>query len=205
MVLVIIKLIPLVIVGKGGIKMFAGHFGVAAAVKGKAHSLPLWSLIISSQLLDIVFFPLYLMGIEKFGAPIQGGRGTVIHAEFSHSLIGAVLLSILAGLLAKKLWGKNSGFVIALVTFSHWIIDLIVHVPDLPILPGNLGGFDYLGFGLWQYPMISILLEGLLILVGAITYIWYVYQHSGSKWSQKSVLNASFVAVFLTLSFIFGV
>ncbi|MBO2536869.1 permease [Rummeliibacillus suwonensis] len=185
--------------------MFAGHFGIAAAAKGKANRLPLWSLIVSSQLLDIVFLLLFLMGIEGFGATIEGGKGTVIRAEYSHSLLNAILLSVVAGYLASRRWGKNSGIVIGSVTFSHWILDLIVHVPDLPILPGNIGNFQYLGFGLWQYPFISMLLEGLIVLVGAIIYIRYVYKNSERKWSRKGLLNISLVAAFLTLSFVFSV
>lgn len=39
--------------------MFAGHFGLAAAVKAKAPEVPLWVLMLSTQLPDIVFVPLY--------------------------------------------------------------------------------------------------------------------------------------------------
>lgn len=185
--------------------MFAGHFGVAAVVKGKAKNLPLWSLIVSSQLLDIVFVPLSLIGLEGFGNQIEGGRGTVIYAEYSHSLLGAILLSIIAGVVATRYLGKQSGMVIGYVTFSHWIIDLIVHVPDLPILPGNLGDFPYLGFGFWQFPMLSLFLEGLLIIIGAFVYFRYAYRLSGEKRNSKGILKGSLMALLLIVSFVFGI
>ncbi len=50
---------------------------------------------------------------------------------------------------------------------SHWILDLIVHRPDLPILPGNAGNLPLLGFGLWQLPIASIIVELGLALAGA--------------------------------------
>ena len=39
--------------------MFAGHFGLAAVVKAKSPKLPLWALMVSSQLLDIIFAAVY--------------------------------------------------------------------------------------------------------------------------------------------------
>ncbi len=36
--------------------MFAGHFGLAAVVKAKSPKLPLWALMVSTQLLDVIFF-----------------------------------------------------------------------------------------------------------------------------------------------------
>ena len=61
---------------------------------------------------------------------------------------------------------------IAGVVFSHWILDLIVHRPDLPILPGNFGNLPLLGFGLWQYPTVSAIVELTLVIGG----IWFYYQ-----------------------------
>jgi hypothetical protein len=60
--------------------------------------------------------------------------------------------------------------VIGAVVFSHWILDLIVHRPDLPILPGNAGNLPLLGFGLWQFPVISALLELAIVLAGVYLY-----------------------------------
>jgi len=59
---------------------------------------------------------------------------------------------------------------IGLVAFSHWILDVIVHRPDLPILPGNVGGLPLLGLGLWRFPTVSAFVELALVLVGAYLY-----------------------------------
>jgi hypothetical protein len=58
---------------------------------------------------------------------------------FSHSLLGAVVLSIVVFLLTRKV-----GF--ALATLSHFFGDLPFHVPDLTIA----GGVVKYGFGLWN-------------------------------------------------------
>nr|WP_106781207.1 permease [Lysinibacillus timonensis] len=184
--------------------MFAGHFGIAAAVKIVTKNLPVWSLIVSTQLLDIVFLPLTFVGLETIGDPIAGGRGTVIHAEYSHSLLGAVLLSFLAGALARRLWGWKNGVIIGLVTFSHWIIDFIVHVPDLPVLPGNFGNLPYLGLGLWQSTEGSIVIEVILLIIGGLLYLVYTVQKMKKKWNIKYLLQGILMILFLALSLAIG-
>ena len=154
--------------------MVAGHFGLAAGVKSGAPSAPLWALMLATQWLDVFFVPLYLMGIETIDAvdlahPNAYGGG-IIHAIYTHSLVGALVLSAVAGGLAWSRWGQRVGVVIGGVAFSHWLLDLIVHRADLPILPGNAGGLPELGFGLWRYPVVSALVELALVLVGAYLY-----------------------------------
>jgi len=151
--------------------MFAGHFGLAAVVKAKQPSIPLWALMVSTQLLDILFVPLVLMNIETIEPIGKGGYGEgIIHANYTHSLVGALIIAIVAGSLAWRAWGRKGGLVIAAVVFSHWILDLLVHRADLPILPGNLGNLPLLGFGLWAFPVVSIVMESILIVVGGALY-----------------------------------
>ncbi len=182
--------------------MFAGHFGIAATVKSKTPELPLWSLIVSSQLLDIAFIPFNLAGLEKIVPLGDGGYGNVmIYAFYTHSLIGALLLSIIAALLAGRLWGKVSGLITGAVVFSHWILDLIVHRPDMPILPGNFGGLPLLGFGLWESVPASMFFELLIIAVGATFYFRFVLKRPDVKSKGKSLAAGWTMIVFLLLSF----
>ena len=154
--------------------MIAGHYGLAAGVKSYAPRLPLWALMLSTFLLDVVFIFLNIAGLEYI-APADPARGSsygnaLIHASYTHSLLGALLIAAIAGVLAGWRWGRRGGAVIAAVVFSHWILDLLVHRPDLPILPGNAGNLPLLGFGLWQVPIISALAELALVLAGAYLY-----------------------------------
>lgn len=153
--------------------MIAGHFGFAAIVKGRETATPLWILMLAAVWLDIVFIPLFLFGIETIH-PVAGARlgyGTgIIYADYTHSLVGALALSFLLGAVGGVFWGRRSALVIALVSFSHWVLDLVVHRADMPILPGNLGNLLRLGFGLWRYPAISASLELALVLLGAWMY-----------------------------------
>lgn len=153
--------------------MTAGHFGLAALVKSKEIKVPLWALMLSTYLLDVVFIVLAGFGIESFAPiyPAHPAYGQVaIHAYYSHSLVGALVIAIIAGALARWAWGHRAGWVITVVVFSHWILDLIVHRPDLPILPANAGNLPLLGFGVWQMPAASAFIELVVAVGGAYMY-----------------------------------
>lgn len=153
--------------------MIAGHFGLAAGVKDAEPRAPLWALMLATVWLDILFVPLLLAGVEAI-EPVPGTNGgygqVIIHADYTHSLVGAALLAALFGLVAAGAWGRRIGVVLGAVVFSHWLLDLIVHRGDMPILPANAGDLPRLGFGLWQYPLASILLELAIVIVGAYLY-----------------------------------
>jgi hypothetical protein len=153
--------------------VIAGHFGLAAGVKSAERSVPLWALMLATAWLDVVFIPLFAAGIETIEpAPgTAGGYGAgIIHANYTHSLVGAALLSLVFGAAFGWGWGRRAGTVLGLVAFSHWLLDLLVHRADLPILPGNAGGLPTLGFGAWRYPALSIVMELALVVAGAALY-----------------------------------
>ncbi|HEY2071421.1 MAG TPA: hypothetical protein VGG48_17820 [Rhizomicrobium sp.] len=123
--------------------------------------------------LDVVFVPLFLTGIETVEPAEKGHTGygaSIIHADYTHSVVGMIVLSVLLGALAGAFWGRRSGIVIGLVSASHWLLDLLVHRTDMPILPGNIGNLPRLGLGLWRYPLASAGIELALVLLGAWLY-----------------------------------
>src|SRR5215213_1283802 len=146
-------------------KLITGHFGLAADAKSLDRRAPLWSLMLATEWLDVVFAPLLLLGIETIDSPPGGGYGTsVIHADYTHSLLGALVLSAAFGAVAWWRWDRRLGLLLGGVAFSHWVLDLIVHRGDLPILPANAGELPLLGFGLWKVPAASIALEVALLV-----------------------------------------
>lgn len=183
--------------------MFAGHFGLAAAVKAKSPEVPLWALMLSTQLLDVVFVPLYLTGLETIEPAGGSGYGeSIIHADYSHSLTGALLLTLLAGLMAFRSWGKRGGLIVGATVFSHWLLDLLVHRADMPLLPGNLGHLPTLGLGLWQFPLVSMFVELLLIAVGFIMYDRSISPGTERKNIVLSIAARSAMGIFLVLALI---
>ncbi|GAB6931076.1 permease [Paenibacillus sp. JCM 10914] len=168
--------------------MFAGHFGLAAGVKAKVPEVPLWALMLGTQLLDVAFVPLLIAGVETIDDKHGGGYGgAIIHADYTHSLFGTMIIALLAGLLARRLWGKRAGFTIGAVVFSHWILDLIMHRADMPLLPGNIGDLPLLGLGAWEYKSLSIGLEVALLVVGFSMYLFSMLK--GQKERTENLLT----------------
>ncbi|GAA3212797.1 permease [Nonomuraea helvata] len=179
--------------------MFVGHFGLAAAVKATQSRVPLWSLMLATQFLDVIFVVLYLAGgIESFQAVAPGTYGeALIDARYTHSLLGALLLSALYGSLSAWRWGRRTGWVLGAVVFSHWLLDLLVHRADLPLLPGNAGGLPLLGLGLWQVPWATAVVEGVLLVAGAVLYFRSVRQRAASTW--RAIVSGGVMALLLVL------
>ena len=162
--------------------MITGHFGLAAGSKAAEPAAPLWALMLATMWLDVVFAPLYAMNVETIEMLGTGGYGkSVIHADYTHSLVGALILSAIAAALAAWRWGRRAGLVLGTVAFSHWILDLVVHRADMPLLPGNAGDLPLLGFGLWKVPVASILVEAALLLGGTYLYWRAARQHTSGR------------------------
>ena len=151
--------------------MIAGHFGFAALVKSRETAVPLWALMLATVWLDVVFVPLFLAGVETIDPSAGGGYGgNIIHADYTHSLLGALLLSALWGAAFYWRLGSRSACVLGFVAFSHWLLDLLVHRADMPLLPGNIGDFPMFGLGLWQYRGVVAVLELALVVLGTWLY-----------------------------------
>ena len=184
--------------------MIAGHFGFAAAVKSREPQVPLWSLMLACQWMDVVFVPLFALGIERIvpvaGAGPQMGYGQgVIYADYTHSLLGALVLAAGYGLVSAWRWGRRNGVVLAAVVFSHWALDLVVHRADMPILPGNAGNFPRLGLGLWSAPAAAALVELALVLVGAYLY-WRAASKALRDAGERSTMRATRLAALVLVS-----
>jgi hypothetical protein len=190
--------------------MIAGHFGFAAIVKSREPEAPLWALMLATVWLDIVFVPLFLMHVETTETVEGTGfvyGGNIIHATYTHSLVGAVVLSALLGTIISRFWGKRVGIVVGLVSFSHWLLDLVVHRSDMPMLPGAIGNLPQFGFGLWRIPTASIVVELALVLIGAWTY-WRASRTVAIKDGRGAILAAtvsSLIAVFGVLVLVLDV
>ena len=160
--------------------MLAGYFGLAAIVKSRQPQLPLWALMLSAGLLDVVFVILYFAGTESYRlVPGASGDYRMFTADYSHSLVGALAISLVALIITWIFWGRRNGVVIGAVVFSHWILDFIMQKDDLAILPGDKAGL-HVGLGLSTIPWAAIAVELVLALVGT-----YLYYHASMRMAVK--------------------
>ena len=176
--------------------MVAGHFGFAAIVKSREKAAPLWALMLATVWLDIVFMPLFLTHRESVQPIHPGYGGMIIHANYTHSIVGMLALSPLLGAMFLPKLGRRVASVIALVSASHWVLDLVVHRADMPVFPGNFGKLPYLGFGLWNRPAVAACAELLLVLAGAFMY-WRAaidVSAKGGRRGKLASLSAAMIA-----------
>ncbi|HXE74967.1 MAG TPA: hypothetical protein VNN18_04915 [Candidatus Xenobia bacterium] len=144
--------------------MFIGHYGVAFAVKSVEKRIPLWLLFLAVQFVDLLWGVLVLLGVEK-ARITQEFRGSLpldlYYMPYTHSL-PAVLVWSLAAYLAYRLVASKTdspshrvSLLVALAVLSHWILDLVVHRPDMPLYDDAYK----LGLALWNYPLPALALE----------------------------------------------
>src|SRR5918996_2353885 len=119
--------------------MFVGHYGVSFAAKKLEPGISLWVLFVAVQWLDVVWAPLVLLGIERVRI-VPGITASnpldLYYMPYTHSLVAAVLWSVGAMVLCKPLRGVRSWSIAAWIgaaVFSHWVLDWVVHRPDLPL------------------------------------------------------------------------
>jgi hypothetical protein len=151
--------------------MFIGHFGVGFAGKKFDNKPSLGTFFMAAQWLDLIWPLFILTGWEK--VKIVPGITAANPLEFtyypySHSLFFVVIWGLLFGLV-YYFFKKNmkASILLGLLVLSHWILDFIVHIPDLPIFPwSNVK----VGLGLWNDVGTSMLLESIIFLGGAYLY-----------------------------------
>jgi len=164
--------------------MFIGHYGPAFAGKAASPRIPLWVLFVAVQFMDVIWAILILLGIEKariVPGLMQGSPLDLYYMPYTHGLFGALALSVLFGTVVALFFREKRGLVFlvcAAAVFSHWILDLVVHKPDLWIYDGVK-----LGFGLWRWLWISLPLELIVLAAGAWLYARFVpARRGGNVW-----------------------
>jgi hypothetical protein len=157
--------------------MFVGHYSVAFAAGSDRNKIPLWVLFVAVQFLDYIWATLVLLGIEKLRVTKGFTAGSMLDSYFhpySHSLIAAILWSVVAAVGYKPLcwWRgytckKSAALVVGVAVFSHWLLDLIAHPRDLAMYDNAWK----VGFGLWRYRNPEFALEIALLAVGIVFYL----------------------------------
>ena len=84
--------------------------------------------------------------------------------------------------------------VVGLTVFSHWILDAIVHRPDL----GLLGDARKIGLSLYDHPLASVLLEAAILVAGAAIYARETRPRSG----RRDTRLIAFIAILIVVNVI---
>jgi hypothetical protein len=98
--------------------VFLGHYGVAFAAKRASPETSLGTLTFAAQWLDELWPILLLLGVER----VRIAPGLMAASD-----LGRRQLSHLTQLADRD----------RLLVLSHWVLDLFMHAPDLPLYPGG--------------------------------------------------------------------
>lgn len=175
--------------------MFLGHFGVALAAKRLAPRTSLGTLFIAAQFADLLWPVLLLAGVEHVRIDAAAKPMPLLFDDYpySHSLVAlAAWGALLAGAYFAATRYARGALVVAALVVSHWLLDVVVHRPDLPLAPG---GATEVGLFLWRSTAAAMTVELSLFAFGLLLYL-RARGAAVRAWSVW-VLSALLVAVYL--------
>lgn len=180
--------------------MFIGHLAVGFAGKAAAPNMKIGTSFFAAGLMDLLF-PLFLIaGIEQ--VRIVPGISAVTplaldYYPWSHSLAAALVWAALFGGLYFFVTKYRRGALwFSLAILSHWILDFISHIPDMPLWPDG----PKVGLGLWNSVPGTIAVEFSLFALCVFLY-WRataaknIWGHV-SLWLTAAILSLLYIAGF---------
>lgn len=153
--------------------MFLGHFAVGLAAKRVAPRTSLGTLFTAAQLADLLW-PIFLL-VHAEHVIIRPGATTAAPLVFtsypySHSLVALAVWAVLfaGGYAVVRRNRSPAPLVIFALVLSHWVLDWVMHVPDMPL---TLTGPARLGLGVWRSLPLTLVLELGSFAAGAAIYL----------------------------------
>src|ERR1044072_8546051 len=146
--------------------MFLGHFALAFGAKKAAPMMSLGTLFLACQFADLLWPTLLVLGFEH--VEIDPGNTLVTPLNFvsypySHSLGMLLFWSAFFAIDYRlfKGWRPRAMVTVAALVFSHYVLDVVTHRPDMPI---TISGSTKIGLGLWNHPGAALAIESAMFL-----------------------------------------
>ncbi len=180
--------------------MLVGHIGAALVAKRLEPRLDLGVLLLAALFADLLLWVLVIFGVESVGVAVASGsaRFFTFNFPYSHGLAASIVWSGLAAVVGWSFMARGAtrrtrlACVLSLTVLSHFVLDVLVHVPDLPIVGA---GSLKLGLGLWHY-MPSAL--GVELAIAAAGFVLYLRSTAISR--PRTLLVGAVVAVTAVLT-----
>jgi hypothetical protein len=132
------------------------HAATALLIKKNSPKLPLFPLLISVQLVEVLWVFFNYLGWEHFS--ISGGRVHLDFLPYSHSVFSGVAAAVLSFCVIN--WGyKNRKLALAFAigVLSHVMIDVIFHEKDIQLSP--FSAKPAFGLGILDFPILNFIIE----------------------------------------------
>jgi len=151
--------------------MFAGHVGAGLAIGRLERRINVGVFIFAAVFIDFMLWLFVLLGWESVTIPADfaATHQPEFVFPFSHGLLAAIGWSALAGTAAFFYYRRlekarfRAAILVAAAVFSHWLLDALVHTPELPV-----AGADSMkvGLGLWQSMPVALIAETIVAAAG---------------------------------------
>jgi len=182
--------------------MFIGHHALGLAAKRIAPRTSLGTLFLAPSLADLLWPVFLLLGWER--VRVTGGANPFLTLTFdayplSHSLLTLIGWGVVLAVLYRWRSGDaRAATVVALLVVSHWVLDFVTHVPDMPLYPGG----PTVGLGLWNSVAGTVIIEGSMFVAGAWIYVTTTRARDAvgryALWALLAFLVVSYVASLFT-------
>ncbi|MEO8199958.1 MAG: hypothetical protein ABI679_05485 [Gemmatimonadota bacterium] len=183
--------------------MFLGHYGVAFALKRTEPRLSLGTLFLAVFLVDLMWGIFLITGWEQARINPELTRLTSIEFlsfPYSHGLLAGVLWAVLAAAItyswptrdtSRHHWIKAA--IVGGAVLSHWFLDLVVHLPDLPLINDES---RKVGFGLWRSLPLTLVVEALVFFGGVVIYAQWRHRGGNTRPGRLGVLVGVLIAIY---------
>lgn len=183
--------------------MFAGHLAAGLALKRADKRINLGYLFFAALFLDFLLGIFVLLGLEQVIVPENYSKLHYLRFVFpySHGLLATLFWSLGAFIIAQYVFRNKEdrlkmGLIIALAVFSHFFLDWLVHVPEMPVI--GIGS-SQLGLGLWNNLSLALGFEAILVFIGLA-----IYQSSNLNPNKKTRYGVSLLVAFSLLMTVLG-
>lgn len=156
--------------------MFAGHIGAALALGRAEPRVNVGAFVTAALLLDVVLWAFVLLGWETVAIP--GDFASTHQPQFdfpySHGLLASLAWSAAAaaagfGLSARTRAARwRTAVLLAAAAFSHWLLDALVHRPELPVAGS---GPPWVGLGWWDNMPLALAAEAAIVAVSLYLFV----------------------------------
>jgi hypothetical protein len=177
--------------------MFIGHFALGYAAKRWVPRLSLAVLFAAAVFADLLWPVLVALGIEHVRI-VPGITASTplefISYPYSHSLLTLALWGALFGWVATRYFNLNAriapGIIVLLLVISHWVLDVVTHIPDMPLYPNG----PKFGLGLWNSVPGTLAVETVLFAIGVWMYARVTKPRDAiGRWAFVGVTSFLFV------------
>jgi hypothetical protein len=159
-----------------GETLFAGHVGVALAIGRIERRVNVGLFVTAALLLDFVLWLFIFLGWESAYIPEDFSATHQPHFVFpySHGLMAAGGWSAAAGVLTLLLYPYlkeakwRAAALVVGATFSHWLLDVLVHRSELPLI-GNTSAT--VGLALWNNMPSALAVEAAIVTLGLYLFL----------------------------------